>query len=209
MKGSCAKPTEEACRVSPKAIAVAGLSAIAIAAGGCTGGDGVDTSSEAYKQGYELVHSHGIPGDLASGGSTVDEARRVCKSLYTAWAGTPELRTAETKRDYDAGCDDGLASLGDPPAVDVTKLRAEFKERFGTPDNEAPWYRHITAISWANGQLEVKTDFTPEEYQASGATPTPCVEIFNLASEQLEEPDETALIVAVFGPGGVRMGSCG
>jgi len=166
MKGFCAKPTEEACRVSPKAIAVAGLSAIAIAAGGCTGEDGVDTSSEAYKQGYELVHSHGIPGDLASGGSTVDEARRACKSLYTAWAGTPELRTAETKRDYDAGCDDGLASLGDPPAqsaVDVTKLRAEFKERFGTPDNEAPWYRHITAINMGNRYLEITTDLGPKQ----------------------------------------------
>ena len=124
--------------MSPKAIAVAGLSAIALAAGGCSG----DSDAE---------------------------------------AGSP---------------------------VDVTKLRAEFKERFGTPGNEAPWYRRITAINWANGQLEVTTDLSPDEYQASGP-PTPCVEIFNLASEQLEEPGETALIVAVFGPGGVRMGSCG
>ena len=38
MRGSCANPTEEACRVSPKAIAVAGLSAIAVAGSGC-GGD--------------------------------------------------------------------------------------------------------------------------------------------------------------------------
>jgi hypothetical protein len=88
---------------------------VAVGAGsaGCAGGDDVDTSSEAYKQGYELVHLHGIPADLASGRSTVDDALQACKSLYTAWAGTPELRTAETKRDYNAGCDDGVASLGD------------------------------------------------------------------------------------------------
>jgi len=43
MKGSRADRTEEAFVVSPKAIAVAGLSAIAIAAGGCSG----DSDAEA------------------------------------------------------------------------------------------------------------------------------------------------------------------
>ena len=80
---------------------------------GCAGGDDVDTSSEAYTNGYELVHGHGIPADVASGRTTKDGALRTCKLLYTAWAGTPELRTAETKRDYDAGCEDGVASLSE------------------------------------------------------------------------------------------------
>jgi hypothetical protein len=105
------------------------------------------------------------------------------------------------------GCSGNSDAEAESP-VDITKLRAEFKERFGTPPNEAPWYRSITAINWANGHLEVTTDFTPEETNALGP-PGPCVEIWNLASEQLEEPDETALIVAVFDAGGVRQGSCG
>jgi hypothetical protein len=105
------------------------------------------------------------------------------------------------------GCSGNSDTEAEGP-VDITKLRAEFKERFGTPPYEAPWYRRITAINWANGHLEVTTDFTPEETKAMGL-PSPCVEIWNLASEQREEPDETALIVAVFDAGGVRQGSCG
>ena len=90
--------------MSPKAIAVAGLSAIALAAGGCSG----DSDAEAE---------------------------------------SPPATTTEQVETQ-------------PPAqslVNITKLRAEFKERFGTPPNEAPWYRHITAINWANDQLEIKT----------------------------------------------------
>lgn len=105
------------------------------------------------------------------------------------------------------GCSGNSDAEAESP-VDITKLRAEFKERFGTPPNEAPWYRHITAINWANGYLEVTTDFTPEETNALGY-PSPCQEIWKLTSEQLEEPDETALIVAVFDAEGVRQGSCG
>jgi len=107
-----------------------------------------------------------------------------------------------------AGCIGGSDAEAESP-LDIKKFRAEMKERFGTPPNEARWYRHITAINWANGHLEVTADFTPEEYQASGAHPTPCVEIWNLASEQLVEPEEPALIVAMFDAGGVRQGSCG
>jgi hypothetical protein len=105
------------------------------------------------------------------------------------------------------GCSGNSDAEAESP-VDITKLRAEFKERFGTPPYETPWYRGITAINWANGHLEVTTDFTPEETKAM-ENPGPCVEIWNLASEQLEEPDETALIVAVFDAEGVRQGSCG
>jgi hypothetical protein len=194
--------------VSPKTLAVAGLSAIAIAASGCTGGDDVDTSSEAYKQGYELVHSHGIPGDLASGSSTVDEVRRVCKSLYTAWAGTPELRTAETKRDYDAGCDDGLASLGDPPAqstVDMAELSAAFKERFGPLGDEAWWYHHFTGINVKDGGLVLRTDLDPKsDFDAVGAI---CGDVYRFAIEK--EAINHEGYVRVKDRDGVGIMSCG
>ena len=118
--------------MSPKAIAVAGLSAIAIAAGGCSGG------SDA-------------------------EAERL---------------------------------------VDITKLRAELKERFGTPPNEAPWYRHITAINWANGRVEVTTDLDEESELLGRAM---CGKVFGLAFEQVGEPPE--LSVAVLDSGG-EVGGC-
>jgi len=64
MRGLCANPTEEACRVSPKAIAVAGLSAIALAASGC-GGDS-DPEAEfraAFKEKFgEATWYHHITG---------------------------------------------------------------------------------------------------------------------------------------------------
>jgi len=56
MRGSCANPTEEACLVSPKAIAVAGLSAIAIAAGGCSGDSDPETEfTAAFKKDFSTA----------------------------------------------------------------------------------------------------------------------------------------------------------
>jgi hypothetical protein len=108
-----------------------------------------------------------------------------------------------------SGCGGGSNAEAESP-VDITKLRAEFKERFGTQDNEAPWYRHITAINWANGKLEITTDLSPEEYEGSdrlrGAI---CGEPLKLAFEQQVEPDTIDLIAAVFGAGGVGLGYCG
>ena len=141
--------------MSPKAIAVAGLSAIAIAAGGCSG----DSDAEAE---------------------------------------SPPATTTEQVETQ-------------PPAqslVNITKLRAEFKERFGTPPNEAPWYRHITAINWANDQLEIKTDLRPEEYGGSDRLRGGiCGEPLKLAFEQ--QAELTDIIAAVFGVGGVGLGGCG
>jgi hypothetical protein len=111
-----------ACLVSPKAIAITGLSAIAIAAGGCSGG----SDFEAQGRG------------------------------------------------------------------DITKLRAELKERFGTPPNEAPWYRHITGINWANGQVEITTDLEEGSELLGGDM---CGKVFGLAFEQVGEPPELSVAV--------------
>ena len=82
---------------------------------------------------------------------------------------------------------------------DVTKLRAQLKERFGTPPNEAPWYRHITAISWENGQVEVTTDLD-EGSEFGGEI---CAKVFGLAFEQVGEPPELSVgVVDSEGNGG-------
>jgi len=78
--------------VSPKAIAVAGLSAIALAASGCSGDS--DTEAESTP------------------------------------ATTEQVETQPSA----------------PSAVDIAKLRAAFKERYGTPGDEASWWGHITGI---------------------------------------------------------------
>lgn len=98
-----------------------------------------------------------------------------------------------------SGCSGG--SDAEPESsVDITKFRAELKERFGTAPNEAPWYRHITAITWANGVLEITTDS-----ETRGGVP--CGDLWKLAFEQAE-PD-TPLVVALFSAGGVGLGGCG
>ena len=97
-----------------------------------------------------------------------------------------------------SGCSGGSDAEAESP-VDITKLRAEVTERFGTPPNEAPWYRHITAINWANGRVEVTTDL--DEGETFGGL---CRHVFGLAFEQVGEPPE--LSVAVFDSGGMEGG---
>ena len=77
--------------VSRKATAVAGLSAIALAASGCSG----DSDTEAES--------------------------------------TPATTTEQVETQP-------------PSAVDIAKLRAAFKERYGTPGDEASWWGHITGM---------------------------------------------------------------
>jgi hypothetical protein len=108
-----------------------------------------------------------------------------------------------------SGCTGDSNAEAESP-VDITMLRAELKERFGTPPNEAPWYRHITAVNWANGQLEITTRLSPEEYEGSDELRGwICGEPLKLAFEQQAEPDTIDLIAAVFGAGGVGLGYCG
>ena len=96
--------------VSGKAIAVAGLSAIALAASGCSG----DSDTEAES--------------------------------------TPATTTEQVETQPPA-----------QSAVDIAKLRAAFKERYGTPGDEASWWGHITGIkvpsvNEGHRTLEISTD---------------------------------------------------
>jgi hypothetical protein len=100
--------------VSGKAIAAAGLSAVAIATGGCSG----DSEAEAE---------------------------------------SPPATTTEQVETQ-------------PPvqsAVDITKFRAAFDERFGTPGDEASWWGHITGMKIGQKMpymiLAIATDLAPTE----------------------------------------------
>lgn len=100
-----------------------------------------------------------------------------------------------------SGCGGDSDAEAESP-VDITKFRAEVKERFGTPPNEAPWYSHITAINWANGQtLEITTDLDESESRS-----IPCGLLWGLAFEQADKPN--SLGVVVVGSDGVEFGGC-
>ncbi|MGL6279154.1 MAG: hypothetical protein ACRC50_06320 [Gaiella sp.] len=105
-----------------------------------------------------------------------------------------------------SGCTGGSEGEAEGRPVDVTRLRTELKERFGTPPNEAPWYRHIVAITMFDGRLEITTDLNPDEYR-DDLTRAVCLEPLKLALEQAE-PQTIDLTARVFGPGQVAMGAC-
>lgn len=98
-----------------------------------------------------------------------------------------------------SGCTGGSNEAEHP--LDITKFRAEVKERFGTPPNEAPWYRHITAINWANEQtLEITADLDESESRI------PCGLLWRLAFEQADKPN--SLGVQIVGSDGGGQGGC-
>ena len=88
------------------------------------------------------------------------------------------------------GCSGGSDAEAESP-VDIATFRAEVKERFGTPPNEAPWYRHITAINWANEQtLEITTDLDESETRR-----IPCGLLWGVAFVQAEKPNSLGVVV--------------
>ena len=64
-----------------------------------------------------------------------------------------------------------------PSAVDIAKLRAAFKERYG----EAPWYHHITGMEVGDSVVEITTDRVPKDDFYETATPTLCHAAFKAA----------------------------
>jgi hypothetical protein len=47
------------------------------------------------------------------------------------------------------------------PTVGIAKFRAAFKETFGTPPNERPWYGLITGMKMAGVWLDITTKLAP------------------------------------------------
>jgi hypothetical protein len=101
------------------------------------------------------------------------------------------------------GCGGSDAEAEGP--IDITEFRANVKERFGTPPNEAPWYRHITAIDWANGPgdgqfqiIEITTDLDDR-----GTRRVPCGLLWGLAFGQADKPNTFGVsVVSSDGKGG-------
>jgi hypothetical protein len=318
MRGSYAKPDEEACRVSPKAMAVAGLSAIAIAASGCSGGSDdegenpigfpkLTTTWMSPTYGYSFKHEEGRgptpaaelwdpvidppvdtsgryddPFDLLETGHAafvksastpipegvsidewVDEHVSGCGGPRSQQAEVTidgqSGRIAECPRTTPAGVDrieatvvaggrlylfillrdsgdyrevfDYVASTIElhpetaaeaesapattteqPPAVDISGLRAAFKQRFGTPSNETPWSRLVTGLKVAPeaivteantyARLEVETKLDPGSHYKGGL----CGAIYGLAREFMEE--DAGLAVALIASDGTELGGC-
>jgi hypothetical protein len=90
--------------VLPRTVVVAGLSAIAMAASGCSG----DSDAEAESP--------------------------------------PATTTEQVETQPPA-----------QPTVDIAKFRAAFKETFGTPPDERPWYRLITGMKIAPREIVTVT----------------------------------------------------
>ena len=103
------------------------------------------------------------------------------------------------------GCSGGSDADAEGP-LDITKFRAELKERFGTPPNEAPWYRHITAIDFPNEQTLEQTLVVTTDLDASESRMIPCGLLWKLAFEQADKPN--SLGVAIAGSDGAMFGGC-
>ena len=60
-----------------------------------------------------------------------------------------------------SGCSGGSES-------EAEKFRASFEERYGSPENEATWYRHITGMRMGDdGYFKIRTDLGPENEEGS------------------------------------------
>ena len=110
------------------------------------------------------------------------------------------------------GCG-GSADAEAEGRVDITRLRAEFKERFGAPGNEARWYHLVTGLKMvpqalvteANtyARLEVETKLAPgSRFVEKGM----CGGVYGLAREFMEE--DAGLMVAVIASDGTERGGC-
>ncbi|HEY7563037.1 MAG TPA: hypothetical protein VH650_12755 [Gaiellaceae bacterium] len=91
------------------------------------------------------------------------------------------------------------------PTVNIPKFRAAFKETFGTPPNERPWYSLITGMKMARRTLEITTKLDPESNPLK--TPmTICGAAMGFALDS--ETGEGIESVQVIGSDGVGLGGC-
>ena len=246
--------------MSRKAIAVAGLSAIAIAAGGCSGDSDAETDAKfrsAFKKRFATAPSALQWYDRITGMEVVDGrleiatdlesdtddvlynarayAEAICQGVtnfsfegnaegiettsVTGIDGVPLAQCAlvwpDADSDPEAESPPAATTTEQPPAVDISGLRTAFKERFGTPGNETPWYRLVTGLKVAPdavvtvastyARLEVQTKLDPGTKGESGGVP--CAAIYGLAREFMEE--DAGLIVALVASDGTELGGCG
>jgi len=89
------------------------------------------------------------------------------------------------------------------PTVDIAKLRAAFKETFGTPPDERPWYGLITGMKMAQRTLEIATKVDSE---SNPAARTICGAAMRLALDS--EAGDGIESVRVMGSDGVALGGC-
>jgi len=89
------------------------------------------------------------------------------------------------------------------PTVDIAKFRAAFREAFGTPPDERPWYGLITGMKMARRTLEITTKVDPG---STSAARTICGAAMRFALDS--EAGEGIESVRVLGSDGVALGGC-
>ena len=136
------------CLVLPRIIVVAGLSAIAIAASGCSG----DSDAEAES--------------------------------------APATTTEQVETQPPA-----------QPTVDISKFRAAFKETFGTPPDERPWYGLITGMKMGRENVTIEIT-TKVESLSDRVMSEICEAVFALASEMGNGIEAVRVIGSDGGDGG-------
>ena len=242
--------------MSPKAIAVAGLSAIAIAASGCSGDSDAEAEANvrsAFKKRFATAPSALLWYDRITGMDLVDGrleiatdlepatddvlynarayAEAICQGVtnlsfegnaegiettsVTGIDGVPLAQCAQVWPDADSDAEaespPAATTTEKPPAVDIAKFRAAFKERFGTPGNEAPWYHHISGMKMDYGDyqiLEIATDLAPPEGNVPDNAPGPRICRAAMGFALNSEAGDGIEGVQMLGPDGAELNGC-
>jgi len=94
------------------------------------------------------------------------------------------------------------------PTVDISKFRAAFKETFGTPPDERPWYDQITGMKMmAHRILRITTKLDPDSDSIETDAGTICRAAMGFALDNAEVVGRIRG-VEVMGSDGVGGGGC-
>ena len=95
------------------------------------------------------------------------------------------------------------------PTVEISKFRAAFKETFGTPPDERPWYGLITGMKMAPREIVTATSSyrvleitTKLESPSDTVVSEICEAVFAVASETRSGIDAVRVIASAGGDGG-------
>ena len=190
--------------MSPKAIAVAGLSAIAIAASGCSGDSDAEAEANvrsAFKKRFATAPSALLWYDRITGMDLVDGRLEIATDLepatddvlYNARAYAEAICQGVTNLSFEGNAEGiettSVTGIDGVPLAQCAQVwpdadsdaeadfLAAFKKKFGVE----PQYHHITGIKVRDGGLVLRTDFAPKsDFDAVGAI---CGEAYGVAIE--------------------------
>lgn len=99
-----------------------------------------------------------------------------------------------------SGCGGGSES-------EAEKFPASFEERYGSPENEATWYRHVTGMRLRDdGYFTIRTDLGPENEEASESGKVICRAASTLALDLGQLGDGIKGVIVIGSDGGMVVG---